>query len=93
MSKVKHDNGYHYVQLCGVNGKRQNIRVHRIVAQTFLATPSKDKKGKLREQVNHLDCNRLNNKVANLEWCSAPENLAHFRLIKTIKDSACANDG
>ena len=42
-----------------------------------------------------IDGNKLNNKVANLEWCSAPENLSHYRLLKRVKEyiqEEAAND-
>ena len=54
-----------------LNGKPKTLRVHRIVAITFL------KKLKGKEFVNHKDGNRYNNHVENLEWCTREENLAH----------------
>jgi hypothetical protein len=54
------------------NGKENTQRVHRIVANTFLG-PQPDK------VVNHIDGNRMNNNVDNLEWCTAKENNEHAR--------------
>ena len=54
--------GYLQVQIT-INGKRATKKVHRLVAQTFIPNP-----GNL-PQVNHKDCNRINNDVSNLEWC------------------------
>lgn len=51
-----------------VNRKLINLKVHRIVATCFLPNPEH------LEQVNHKDCNRANNNVDNLEWCSASYN-------------------
>ena len=45
--------------------------VHRLVASHFL-----DNKNNLPE-VNHIDCNRLNNRVSNLEWVSKEDNIRH----------------
>ena len=89
------DRGYAKVCLKYRDGKTANLKVHRAVAQAFLESPSKDRHGGLRDQVNHIDGDKLNNKVANLEWCSAPENLSHYRLLKKVKEylqDEAAND-
>lgn len=44
--------------------------VHRIVAKTFIGEPD-------NKQVNHIDGNKLNNNINNLEYCSARDNLIH----------------
>jgi hypothetical protein len=45
--------------------------VHRLVAQTYLDNPNN------LPQVNHIDENKSNNKVNNLEWTSSKENSRH----------------
>lgn len=55
--------GYLFVSF-KVNRIVVNRKVHRLVAQTFIPNP-----GNLPE-VNHKDCNRTNNNIDNLEWCS-----------------------
>ena len=77
--------GYCYVALSAKDEEApKQIRVHRLVAQTFLGAPSVDRESNDKDQVNHLDCDKKNNKVSNLEWTSSKENLAHFRLIKNL---------
>lgn len=64
--------GYKHVVFVD-NGKRYDYRVSRLIALTFLENP--DDKG----QVNHIDGNKLNNCVENLEWCTPEENIKHAK--------------
>jgi hypothetical protein len=93
--KQHNDRGYAKLVLKHSDRKSANLKVHRLVAQAFLEAPSRDRCGGLRSQINHIDGDKLNNKVANLEWCSAPENLSHYRLLKKVKEylqAEAAND-
>lgn len=58
---------YYYVCLCKNNIKKQH-RVNRLIAKTFLENPNN------LPCVNHKDCNKLNNCVNNLEWCTYEDN-------------------
>lgn len=68
--------GYSRVKLFKIiTGK--DYRVHQLVARAFISNPKNER------YVNHIDGNRSNNKVANLEWCSHSENMLHsFRVLK-----------
>jgi hypothetical protein len=60
--------GYYEVILC-LNGKvHKHSRVHRLVALAFI--PNTDKK----PNIDHINCNPLDNRVENLKWCTQKEN-------------------
>ena len=64
--------GYYWVNLVK-NGRREIIqeRVHRLVAKAFIENPHN------LPEVNHIDGNKLNNRVENLEWVSRNRNIQH----------------
>lgn len=56
--------------------ERKTFLVHRLVAFAFLDKPSKE-----QTQINHIDGDKSNNCVSNLEWCTQSENKKHaFRI-------------
>lgn len=66
----KNSAGYLMVRL---SSPRAMDRVHRIVASAFIPNPNRF------PHINHLDFNRTNNHVKNLEWCSPKYNVQYSR--------------
>lgn len=66
----KNKQGYLVVGMA-INKKPRTKQIHRLVALTFLSNPNN------LPQVNHIDGNKQNNHVENLEWCTSSENLKH----------------
>lgn len=83
---TKTEKGYLKIQLYK-DGKRFSFRVHRIVAEAFISNPNN------LPEVNHKDENKLNNSVANLEWCDHVYNQRYGtrnqRISKTMKSRIC----
>lgn len=53
------------------DGKAKTVLVHRLVAEAFIPNPDR------LPHVNHRNLRRADNRVANLEWCSAQTNKRH----------------
>ena len=77
--------GYLYIGLSKEN-KVHNRFIHRLVAQTFIKNVLN------KNQVNHIDGNKLNNVVDNLEWITAKENIKHAFENGLIKRSEKQNE-
>lgn len=63
--------GYENIQLYDGKGNKSHISIHRLVALSFIDNPQN------KPEVNHIDNNKLNNDVSNLEWVTASENRKH----------------
>lgn len=82
-SKLKTCN-YFVVTLVDKTAKSRNKFIHRLMAETFLPNP------KNKEQVNHIDGNKLNNNIDNLEWVTAKENSQHALKTGLITQDYCS---
>ena len=65
-------NGYISFNLTLPDGKKKRLYAHRLVGLNYLPEPEKNK-----NQINHIDGNKLNNHFTNLEWVTALENQQH----------------
>lgn len=70
LKPYKSKKGYLIVDL-RINGKRKIMSVHRLVALAYIPNPQN------KPQINHIDGNKENNNVYNLEWCTNTENQLH----------------
>lgn len=83
------DNGCGYLRVClSKNREDKTCRVHRLVAETFIPNPDN------LPQVNHIDENKKNNRVDNLEWKSPKDNCNHGtrneRMRKALTNGKCS---
>lgn len=69
--------GYYTINLFK-NGKRKTFLVHRVVAHAFGIL-------KPKQEINHIDGNKLNNCASNLESCTSKQNSVHAGLLGRIK--------
>lgn len=65
------DNGYCLVVLVDKDHIKHSLRIHQIMAEAFIPNPF-NKPG-----INHIDGNKQNNVLSNLERCTYSENLKH----------------
>lgn len=71
--------GYLETKIRNFKGKKfYHLKIHRLVALYFLPNPF------MKKEVNHIDGNKLNNRVDNLEWVSHKENMIHASKINLI---------
>ena len=76
--------GYLGVTLTNENGSKTK-KIHKLVAKAFIANPHH------LPQVNHIDGDKTNNNVENLEWCSPSENAKHAYRNGLRKDMSSDN--
>lgn len=81
------NHGYPYVALPKGDGKSKNMLVHRLVAEAFIPNPLN------LSQVNHIDENKRNNNVSNLDWVTASQNMRHSAHQMSCKINQLTLDG
>lgn len=81
IKQFERKDGYMQVSLWNC-GKGHSFKVHRLIAEYFLP------KNPEKLYVNHIDGNKKNNNISNLEWCTPSENNYHAvkqELVNAIK--------
>lgn len=81
MTKSVSSNGYLFVTLYK-NGKSKTHRIHRLVLENFNPVENME-----NLEVNHLDEDRTNNNLSNLQWCTRQENLNYGNRAKKYTQS------
>ena len=66
------NSGYYIVKVAYTDGSYCTKHVHRVIAEHLIPNPNN-----LRT-VNHIDKNKLNNNVDNLEWMTTKDNCIHY---------------
>jgi hypothetical protein len=82
LKPVKDKKGYVWVQLY-----TKKYKIHRLVAESFIPNPNR------LPQINHINSNKTDNRVENLEWCDNSYNQIHRYKSKNpgIRINSCGN--
>lgn len=64
--------GYEYYDFCDGKGNTKRMYTHRIIAENYIKCENENK-----IYVNHIDGNKQNNSISNLEWVTPSENVLH----------------
>lgn len=84
MKPAKDANGYYRTMML-LNGKLKTVKLHRVVAQAWIENTLN------KLQVNHINFERDDNRVSNLEWATPSENALHSYNNGRIKKPICTN--
>jgi hypothetical protein len=73
--------GYYKVDLTLLSKSKLTIKLHRLIAIAFIPNPNN------YPQINHIDANKVNNEISNLEWCTCKQNIYHS-IEMNLRDTA-----
>ena len=76
LKPILNEKNYYYIELYS-NGCRKKYLLHRLVLETFKGLGIYP-----NNCCNHIDCDKTNNKLSNLEWCTNTENTKHYYQFK-----------
>lgn len=91
MKQFVNSDGYKMVNINWRDKSRGCVMVHRLVMESFMNYLTHDN---MYYEVNHIDGNKTNNNLSNLEWTTRQENLQHARdnkLFKSMKGEFNSN--
>jgi len=88
------NHGYITVALTDDSDKRKTAKIHRLIGKAFIANSGN------KPCINHIDADKANNSIDNLEWCTHKENTQHamknnlqpFYYAETNANSKFTND-
>lgn len=86
--KINNLHGYHFVIMCGMDKKDYTRNIHKLLSLSFIPNPEK------YAYINHIDGQKSNNSLDNLEWCTQKHNAIHcikLGLRDTASGSRVAN--
>ena len=85
--QINPKNGYFSYNITLPNGDKKRLYAHRLVAQNYIPNPNN------KTQINHIDGNKLNNYIDNLEWVTPKENQEHAikNELRAFKHVFCFN--
>lgn len=77
--KINYDKMGYPIVMLSKDGKRKTKRIHKLVAKAFIKNPNK------YTIINHIDGNKTNNNINNLEWCTQKHNIQQSFLLGLSK--------
>lgn len=82
--KLNNSGQYPTIELKGMD-KRRNYMLHRVLAKLYIPNPDN------KPYINHIDGNKFNYDLENLEWCTHSENMKHA--VRTGLHTNCSKKG